>query len=99
MDQRKLQNQLRYLEGQIGGITRMLDEGRPPSDVLIQLRALAAGARRAVDLGAEGVAREALRADLERQLAACPGVCDYCDQVLALFDELDLKPLLRAIAS
>ena len=95
----QLRKQLRYVRGQLDGVLRMVDGERPQADVTIQLKAISAGVARALALVAEDAARADLRADLERQLNECPGACDYCDEILAIFDALDLKPLLRSAAS
>ncbi|SMO83368.1 metal-sensitive transcriptional regulator [Melghirimyces algeriensis] len=42
---KKIQNRLRRIEGQIGGVLRMMDDGKECNDVLSQLSAI----RKAVD--------------------------------------------------
>lgn len=41
---------LRRIEGQVRGVHRMVEEGRPCYEIVAQLRAVAAGAERVADL-------------------------------------------------
>jgi DNA-binding FrmR family transcriptional regulator len=50
-DRRQLHNRLRRLEGQVRGVRRMLEEDRPPVEILTQLTA----AQGALDLVALGL--------------------------------------------
>lgn len=96
---RKLRNQVNYLRGQADGIGRMLDSGSPSADVVIQLRAMRAGVDRALRLALEGSAREQLARELTARVQACPGLCDYCDELTAIIDELDLSDVIGKVAA
>ena len=96
---RKLRNQVNYLRGQADGVGRMLEGGSPNADVVIQLRAMRAGIDRALRLALEGSAREQLAAELRARILACPGLCDYCDDLDAIIAELDLSEVIAKVAA
>ena len=95
---RKLHNQVNYLRGQAEGIGRMLDAGSTSADVVIQLRAMRAGVDRALRLALEGSARAQLARELRARMLACPGLCDYCDDLDAIIAELDLTEVIGKVA-
>lgn len=96
---RKLRNQVNYLRGQAEGIGRMIDGASPSADVVIQLRAMRAGIDRALRLALEGSAREQLAAELRARILDCPGLCDYCDDLDAIIEELDLSEVIGKVAA
>jgi len=96
---RKLRNQVNYLRGQAEGVGRMLDAASPTADVVIQLRAMRAGIDRALRLALQESAREQLAAELTARVQACPGLCDYCDDLNAIIDELDLSEVIGKVAA
>lgn len=96
---RKLKNQVSYLRGQAEGIGRMLEAEPPSADIVIQLRAMRAGIDRALRLALEGSAREQLAAELTARMLACPGLCDYCDDITAIIDELDLSEVMGKVVA
>ena len=95
---RKLRNQVNYVRGQADGIGRMLDAETSSADVVIQLRAMRAGIDRALRLALMGSAREQLAAELRARILACPGLCDYCDDLDAIIAELDLSEVIGKVA-
>lgn len=95
---RKLRNQVSYLRGQAEGINRMIDEGKADADVVVQLRAMRAGIDRALRLALEASAREQLARELRARVLACPGLCDYCDDVDTIIAQLDLREILAKVA-
>lgn len=95
---RKLRNQMNYLGGQAQGIVRMVDAGATDADVVVQLRAMRAGIDRALRLAMEASARERLARELEARVLACPGLCDYCDDLNAIVAELDLADVVQTAA-
>jgi DNA-binding FrmR family transcriptional regulator len=63
-------NRLRYIEGQAQGIQRMLAEGRPSAEVIVQLRAVESAAAGARELYSRNlIEKELLRAVAERLTA------------------------------
>jgi DNA-binding FrmR family transcriptional regulator len=73
----ELRNRVAKIQGQVGGIQRMLDEGRPEEEILIQLSAL----RNALDqFGARVVAKRLCNEEL--------GVVMQFDQTLILVRRL-----------
>ena len=93
----ELVKRARFMAGQATAVAKMVESGRDDDDVLTQLLALRAAAGSALQL----LARTRLAADLKRQLRRklkdCPGACDYCDEVLALLDEIDLESTLKRL--
>ena len=93
----ELVKRARFMAGQATAIAEMIESRRDDDDVLTQLLALRAAAGSAVQL----LARTRFAADLKRQLRHklkdCPGACDYCDEVLALLDEIDLDSTLKRL--
>ena len=96
---RKLRNQVNYVGGQADGIGRMLDAEASSADVVIQLRAMRAGIDRALRLALMGSAREQLARELRARVLACPGLCDYCDDLTAIIDDLDLDEVVGKVAT
>lgn len=96
---RKLRNQVSYVRGQAEGVGRMLEIDSPSADVVIQLRAMRAGIDRALRLALEGSAREQLAAELRARILACPGLCDYCNDLDAIIAELDLSEVIGKVAA
>lgn len=96
---RKLRNQVNYVRGQADGIGRMLDGETSSADVVIQLRAMRAGIDRALRLALVGSAREQLARELRARVLACPGLCDYCDDLTAIIDDLDLDEIMGKVAT
>lgn len=96
---RKLRNQVNYVRGQAEGIGRMLEAGSSSADVVIQLRAMRAGVDRALRLALENSAREQLARELRSRVLACPGLCDYCDDLDAIIDDLDLSEVIGKVAA
>ncbi len=96
---RKLRNQVNYLRGQAEGVGRMLENGSASADVVVQLRAMRAGVERALRLALESSAREQLARELRARMLACPGLCDYCDELDAIIAELDLTEVIGKVAA
>ena len=95
---RTLRNQVNSLRGQAEGVGRMIDGGSASADIVIQLRAMRAGIDRALRLALEGSAREQLAHELRARMLACPGLCDYCDDLDAIIAELDLTEVIGKVA-
>ncbi len=95
---RKLRNQLSYVRGQAEGVLGMVDTGASPAEIVVQIRAMRAGLERALSLAIESSARERLARELETRARACPGLCDYCEDLLAIVDQLDLRDIIREVA-
>lgn len=96
---RKLRNQVNYVRGQADGIGRMLDAETSSADVVTQLRAMRAGIDRALRLALLGSAREQLARELQARVLACPGLCDYCDDLTAIIDDLDLDEIVGKVTA
>lgn len=96
---RKLRNQVNYIRGQANGVARMVEADAAAADLVVQLRAMRAGIDRALRLALETSAREQLARELEARVLACPGLCDYCDDLMKIIAELDLKEIIGKVAA
>lgn len=72
---RDVKNRLKSISGQIDGIVKMLDEDRPPKDILLQFRAVKSGVHKAEQLLLDEVFRKTLAIQIVETLDACPGNC------------------------
>lgn len=71
-----IKNRLKSIEGQIGGIIKMLDdENRDPEELLVQFKAAQKGLDKAHYLLLDEVYRKALAIKIVNAAEACPGNC------------------------
>lgn len=99
MQSRQLKNRLRYLAGQLGGVERMIEAGRDPTELHVQLRSLAAGIQ-AVLHSFEIEHRNGLGRAIADELEGCPGPCQRCSDLETLkkmYPRLDAKEVLTAL--
>ena len=94
---RDLAKRARFIAGQANAIAVMSQAGRSEEDLLMQLLAIRAAAQSATQVVARSRLSAELKRQLRRKLKDCPGVCDYCDEVIALLDEIDLDRTIKAI--
>lgn len=72
---RDLKNRLKSLQGQIGGIIKMLDGDETPDKILFQFKAVDKGLQKAHYLLLDDVYRKALAIKIVNVVDACPGNC------------------------
>jgi len=96
-EKKEIVKRLHYIKGQLGGIEKMLDDGRTVKDVYAQLKAVEKGIHQAI----YGVLNDQLKKHfaevLSERLALCPGDCDDAERLQFLkseFARLDLKELI-----
>lgn len=70
-----LRNRLKSIQGQIGGIIKMLDEDKDPDKILFQFRAVNSGLQKSHYLLLDDVYRKALAIKIVEVTEACPGNC------------------------
>jgi DNA-binding FrmR family transcriptional regulator len=83
---RQIFNRLRYIEGQAQGVRRMLVGGRPPEELLAQLRALEASAAGARELYVRQQAQAQVYEEVRLNLADLLPL-DQAEPVLAQLEE------------
>ncbi len=84
---------LRYIKGQLGGIEKMLDEGRDPSQIIIQFKAAEEALNKAHFLLLDEVFRKGLALQLSDVIKACAGNCQDAEKIAFLqekFSQLEL---------
>jgi len=96
-DQRTLSQRLSRIEGQARGVKKMVEDGQDAAAILIQLMALQKATRAAATSLVTAQATARIKQSIRAALTTCPGVCDHCDELLAVdqaLDDLDLDALL-----
>jgi CsoR family transcriptional regulator, copper-sensing transcriptional repressor len=98
-EQHDLSQRLSRIEGQARGIKKMVAEGQDAATILVQLMALQKATRAAATFLVKAQAIQHIREQIREALAACPGDCDHCDELLAIdraLAALDFDALLQA---
>jgi DNA-binding FrmR family transcriptional regulator len=96
-EKKDIVKRLHYIKGQLGGIEKMLDDGRPVKDVYGQLKAVEQALHKAIHVVLDGQLKKQFAETLAQRLAACPGDCDDAARLQFLrreFAKLDLKKLI-----
>jgi CsoR family transcriptional regulator, copper-sensing transcriptional repressor len=75
---------LRNIKGQLGGIEKMLDEGRDPDQIINQFKAAGEALHKAHFLLLDEVFRRSLALQLVDVMNACPGNCQDADKIAFL---------------
>ena len=89
---RDIKARLKSINGQIEGIIKMLDEERPPKDILLQFRSVKSGMNKAEQLLLDEVFRKTLAIQIVKTMDACPGDCGNEERLEAFRKEFpDLK--------
>lgn len=70
-----IKTRLQSINGQIGGLIKMLDEDTDPEKILIQFKAAQKGLDKAHFLLLDEVYRKALAIKISETVEACPGNC------------------------
>lgn len=91
---------LHYLEGQLKGIKKMIDEDRSIQEVFNQLKAVEQGVHSTIYDVLEDQLKMHLAEVLSVRLAACPGNCNDAERLQYTrkqFGELDLKGIIESL--
>lgn len=94
---RDLAKRARFISGQAKAVAAMAEQGRAEADLVAQLLAIREAAQSATQLVARSRLTAELKRQLRRKLKDCPGACDYCDEIIALLDEIDLDRTIKEI--
>ena len=87
---------IRTIKGQLGGIEKMLDDGREPNQIINQFKAAVEGLNKAHFLLLDEVFRKSLALQLTDVMNACPGNCQDAEQIAFLkekFPQLELTEI------
>lgn len=87
---------IKTIKGQLGGIEKMLDEGKDPNKIIIQFKAAEEAINKAHFLLLDEVFRKGLALQLADVMNACPGNCQEADKIAILkekFPQLELDEL------
>lgn len=93
---RDIKSRLKSLSGHIDGIAKMLDEGRSPKDILLQIKSVESGLQKAHHLLLDEVYRKTLAIQIVNARNSCPGNCGNEERIEALrkqFPGLELEEL------
>lgn len=97
-------NRLASIKGQVEGISKMLNEGKDPEQILIQFKAAQKGLDKAHYLLLDEVYRKALAIKIVNTVDACPGNCgnedkiEYIRQQFPSFELGELTDKMREIS-
>lgn len=87
-----------YIQGQLNGIAKMLDEGKNPDQILNQFKAAQKGLDKAHYLLLDEVYRKSLAIKIVEVADTCPGNCGNEDKIQFIKDQfphLDLNDLTK----
>lgn len=88
------------IEGQLGSIQRMLEEGQDPEKILQQFRAAQKGLEEAEHRLIDEVYRKSLAIKIVEAAESCPGDCGYEERIQAIkeqFPKLDPEEITEKI--
>jgi len=91
-----IKTRLQSINGQIGGLIKMLDEDTDPEKILMQFKAAQKGLDKAHFLLLDEVYRKALAIKISETIDACPGDCGNEDRIEFIrkrFPDLELDTL------
>lgn len=97
---RDIKTRLQSIKGQIKGLTKMLDEGREPEQILIQFKAVQHAINKAHFLLLDETYRKALAIKIVETVDACPGNCGNEGKIEYLrqqFPDLSLDDLSQKL--
>jgi DNA-binding FrmR family transcriptional regulator len=99
-EKKRLQKRLRYIEGQLRGIEKMLEADRDADEVFAQLKAAEQSLHRAIYDVFETELKKQLAEILSKRLAECPGNCSDAERLQFTrreFDKLDLRAVIHSL--
>lgn len=91
---------LHYIKGQLGGIEKMLKEGKDPDQIINQFKAAEQALNKAHFLLLDEVLRKGLALQLADVIKACPGNCQDAQKIAFLqekFPQLELREITGKI--
>lgn len=100
-EKKAITKRLHYLQGQLKGIERMVDEERSEQEVFNQLKAVEQGVHTTIHDVLEDQLKMHLAEVLSVRLAACPGNCSDAERLQYTkkqFAELDLNGVIESLS-
>ena len=82
-----LQKRLRSIQGQVGGLTKMLNRGDDPVQILMQFKAAQKALGKAHELLLDEVFRKVLALKIVQTVDSCPGNCGQEEKIEKLLQE------------
>lgn len=95
-----LLKRIRFVNGQLSGIEKMLEQDRQPLDIYIQLLSVESAFRKSIIETFETEHRLELGECIVDELENCPGSCEYCTLLAILkrdFPKLTLMQVLDVL--
>jgi DNA-binding FrmR family transcriptional regulator len=100
-EKKAILKRLRFIEGQVRGVEKMIEEDRSVQDIFVQLKALEQGINKAIYVVFEEQLKKRLAEVLSERLAACPGNCSDAERLQFTrkqFASLDLKGVIDSLS-
>lgn len=100
-EKKAITKRLHYLQGQLKGIERMVNEERAVQEVFNQLKAVEQGVHTTIHDVLEDQLKMHLAEVLSVRLAACPGNCSDAERLRYTkreFAKLDLKGIIESLS-
>ena len=91
---------IKTIKGQLGGIEKMLGEGKDPNKIIIQFKAAEQALNKAHILLLDEVFRKGLALQLADAMNTCPGNCQEAEKIAFLkkkFPQLELDEIAGKI--
>ncbi len=100
-EKKTIRQRLRYVEGQLKGIEKMIENDRSIQDIFVQLKAVEQGIHKVTYDVLEDQLKMHLAEILSKRLAACPGNCNDAERLQFTkeqFAQLDLKGVIDSLS-
>lgn len=100
-EKKEVVKRLRYVEGQLKGIEKMLEDDRSIQEIFAQLKAVEQGLHKTIYDVLEDQLKMHLAEVLSARLSACPGNCSDAERLQFTkreFAKLDLKGIIQSLA-
>jgi len=100
-EKKEIIKRLHYIQGQLGGIEKMLEEGRTAKEIYAQLKAVEQALHQAIYGVFDDQLKKHFAEVLAERLALCPGNCNDAERLQFLkneFAKLGLKELIDELA-
>ena len=97
---KELVKRIKYVIGQLTAVTDMIEQGREPSEIHLQLRSVESAFRKSIIETFETEHRLELAEQIVDVLESCTGSCEYCNLIKTLkrdFPKLTLTQVLNGL--
>ena len=95
-----LLQRLHFVQGQITGVEKMIEDGRRPEEIYTQLRSLESAFGKSIIQAFEDYHRKELAKRLVEFLECCGGPCDDCNKLETIkkeFPKLTMPEILETL--